>query len=315
MISQRAKRVGLKELEIFENFQIDRNLPKHKKPIEVNEEQLNSITINATNSAFVTIGGDSIQNTTILTPQDSSVDYKRNPNYLKQFINFLISIIKHKKKFTILQFFVGLSKSVEDLTTTIKTASVYEEAIKQASDGGQIALIEKLQDLIFVCKNEANLVDLKYNKYVTERQIVDFYEKISDDKKKNLRLTYIKNFTRIIPSEIITIKKHLDENKIFDNYVILHYDPEQTVEEMTKAEKEYKKDPILFGVMEKSRKLYYIADWKDQICDLTLDQMFSTLGEKVFEINNNTIRTFINTGGVDINTKKKNIRRNIKTQK
>jgi hypothetical protein len=31
MISQRAKRVGLKELEIFDNFQIERDLPKQKK--------------------------------------------------------------------------------------------------------------------------------------------------------------------------------------------------------------------------------------------------------------------------------------------
>jgi len=31
MISDRAKRVGLKELEIFDYFLIDENLPKHKK--------------------------------------------------------------------------------------------------------------------------------------------------------------------------------------------------------------------------------------------------------------------------------------------
>lgn len=57
------------------------------------------------------------------------------------------------------------------------------------------------------------------------------------------------------------------------------------------------KDPILFGVMEHSRKLYYIGDWKDEYCDLTLEDMFTSLGEKVLEINNDNLKTYINTAG------------------
>jgi len=37
MISERAKRVGLKELAIFDYFEIDQNLPKHKKEKSDNE--------------------------------------------------------------------------------------------------------------------------------------------------------------------------------------------------------------------------------------------------------------------------------------
>ena len=65
---------------------------------------------------------------------------------------------------------------------------------------------------------------------------------------------------------------------------------------MTKKEKEIKKDPILFGVIKKSRKLYYVADWKDEVCDLTLDKMFSELGENVLKINNKSVKSYINTG-------------------
>ena len=96
-----------------------------------------------------------------------------------------------------------------------------------------------------------------------------------------------------IPEEVYEIKKDVDERKIFDKYVILHYEPKEDGHEMTKEEKEKKKDPILFGVIKNSRKLYFVADWKDEYCDLTLEEMFKVLKGKVLQINNKTVKTFI----------------------
>jgi RNA recognition motif-containing protein len=156
---------------------------------------------------------------------------------------------------------------------------------------GQLALLQKLEDLLSVVKGEAHLIAMGLKKYVTEKQVIDFYEKVGED--KNLKLTWIMNFGRIIPDEIYEAKKLADERKIFDNYVILHYDPENNGEKLTKEEVEKKKDPILFGVIKDSRKLYYIADWKDEYCELTLEEMFKELGEKVLNINNKSVKTFI----------------------
>ena len=89
------------------------------------------------------------------------------------------------------------------------------------------------------------------------------------------------------------IKKDVDERKIFDNYVVLHYDPKENGEKLTKKEKEKKKDPILFGVIKNSKKLYFVADWKDEYCDLTLDEMFKILKEKVLKINNTSVKSYI----------------------
>ena len=118
---------------------------------------------------------------------------------------------------------------------------------------------------------------------------------ISYSKKyhKNLKLTWIKNFGRIIPEEIYLAKKSVDERNIFDNYCILHYDSANNGEQLTEKEIEKKKDPILFGVIKNSRKLYYIADCKDDYCELTLDEMFYKLGDKVLKINNKSVKTFI----------------------
>lgn len=112
--------------------------------------------------------------------------------------------------------------------------------------------------------------------YLTETQIVDFYKKC----EKGLRLDWIKNYARVIPDKFVEVKKKLDDLKIFDNYVILHYDPDLKSFKETEAEIEEKKrpkDPILFGVMQDSRKLYYIGDWIDEYCDLTLDKVLEVL--------------------------------------
>jgi hypothetical protein len=98
---------------------------------------------------------------------------------------------------------------------------------------------------------------------------------------------------------VYIIKKEIDDRKIFDNYVVLHYDPKDNGEGLSKAEIEKKKDPILFGLIKNSRKLYYVADWKDEYCDLTLEEMFNVLGEKVLKINNKSVKTFISKTKVE----------------
>ena len=45
-----------------------------------------------------------------------------------------------------------------------------------------------------------------------------------------------------------------------------------------------RKDPILFGVLAGSRKLYYITDWVDEYCDLSLEKFVDTIGVKKEEI-------------------------------
>jgi hypothetical protein len=192
---------------------------------------------------------------------------------------------------TVVEFFTSLSGSYEELTPIAEIAEHFKETVIQANVMGQTALLEKLKDTMDVFRGEAHLISLGLKKYVTEAQVCDFYEKVGED--KNLKLTWIKNFNRIIPEEVYLAKKEVDDRKIFDNYVILHYDPQENGQEMTKAEKEKKKDPILFGVFKNSRKLYYIADWKDEYCDLTLEEMFHVLGEKVLKINNKSVKTFI----------------------
>ena len=282
MISERAKRAGLKELMIFDNFETDNNLPKFTQQIR---------------TEGITVSGNSVWfNATVPSNEGWMVD--GSPSSGEKMRNWLIRLLEGKKKpkvikkqISVLEFFSGLSKSYEELTPIADIATHYEKALVQAQANGQTALVEKLKDMVELVRSESHLIAMGLKKYVTEKQVYDFYEKVGED--KNLKLTWIKNFGRIIPEEIYQAKKDVDERKIFDNYVILHYDPANNGEKLTKKEIEKKKDPILFGVMKGSRKLYYIADWKDEYCELTLEDMFRELGEKVLKINNKSVKTFV----------------------
>jgi hypothetical protein len=286
MISNRG---GIKELQIFDNFEIDRKLSKYTQ-----NEELNKV---GNNSAFITINSDNEGSIPVEpgvwfnTPSGVSVNHLSFRDKLANWISRKPKVKTPVAKIGVIEFFTNLSKSFEELTPIAEIATHYEKALLQANTMGQIALVEKLKDLIDVVRGEAHLIQMGLKKYVTEKQVINFYELVGED--KNLKLTWIKNFGRIIPEDVYKAKKSVDERNIFDNYVILHYDPANNGEKLTKKEIEKKKDPILFGVIKNSRKLYYIADWKDDYCELTLDEMFNQLGGKVLTINNKTVKTFI----------------------
>ena len=304
MISERAKRVGMKELAIFDNFEIDPNLPKHKRESNSNDGEKDATTPSiawgiTTNDAWVNVPNNS-QTTSVwfdgqrFVPEHKVSLKARLAAKLLKIIQKSQSTQEEQPKtklISVVDFFTEITKSYTELTPIAEIAEHYEKALIQAKTMGQTALLQKLVDLLDMVKGEAVLIAMGLKKYVTEKQIIDFYEKVGED--KNLKLSWIKNFNRIIPEEVYEIKKDVDERKIFDNYVILHYDPKDDGHEMTKEEKEKKKDPILFGVIKNSRKLYFVADWKDEYCDLTLEEMFKVLKGKVLQINNKTVKTFI----------------------
>lgn len=156
-----------------------------------------------------------------------------------------------------------------------------------AEKTGQEALKEKIFDQMIIDKYESILYASGFTKVITEEQLLKVGEKIKNIKKRNLELTYIKNYVKQIPDEIIEIKLKADLLEVFDNYVILHYG-DKASEELTKKEenrvKEIKRDPILFGVINGSRKLYYIGDWIDEDDDLTWKDLEENLKDEELEL-------------------------------
>lgn len=262
------------KLQIFESFVINTNLPKHKISTE-GSSGFKSARFSSSEEDF---GIHIMDGTGFIT----QVDARRSGwfNHLLLLLNKWFRKPKEPKpSMTIKEFFYSVKNSSEELEAIIARASGYEAALNQAYLSHQQALFEKLSAGLQTVRVETQLIAKGLSKYVSEETLVGFVKKCP----KGLRLDWIANFTRVIPSELVARMIALDELRLFDNYVVLHYDPLKKSWAETEKETAARKDPILFGVLKDSRKLYYIGDWVDEFCDLTLDQIAETMGNSAVE--------------------------------
>jgi hypothetical protein len=268
-------------LNVFENFRVDRALPKFRKPesssvIGVASGGVfgftdgNSLTVTSGNSLTVTSGGITVTNSGALMRVDSTGEWNRRGWWRR-----LVDWWRDAQRIPIEQFFNSVRNSAEELEVVSHRLQGYLAAITQAKANGQTALAEQLEASAFGVRAETQLVALKKVKFIEEAQLVEFVKKA----KKGLRLDWVANFTRVIPEAVVKAKRDADERHVFDNYVVLHFDPDKKAQAETAAEREQRKDPILFGVIMGRRRLYFVADWVDEFCDLTFDQVADALGE------------------------------------
>lgn len=281
----KSRVTGKNVLSIFENFTIDRTLPKHKK------EQTES---NYSNIKFQSVDGEmsewsnsvSFDNVGIKNSSGGASFWNRG--WRASILSSVEKILGMKKKpeptsgnhdpMKILLSVRGSLKEAKDYTDRLNH---YDDAIKQAIKAGQKARMEKLVSARDIVKHESLLLATGFKQYMSEDTAIDFALKC----QKGLRLDWITNFARPIPADVIERKVEADGLKIFDNYVVLHYDPREQSFALTKAQEEAKKDPILFGVVKDVRKLYFIGDWMDDECSLTMAEVATVLGRETEQIN------------------------------
>jgi len=302
MITQNDK------LEIFENFRTDHRLPKFKKKRDVyrstieakkaqfesdeddmseNDGEVDEGFSNA--SRFVvhgSVGAITLEGVDIKSGQGIIIRNNKTGFWrwlrnsilgaLKTYFAWFIPKPKPEPELTISieDFFCSIKNSSKELEVVRGRAEGYDKAMLQAKNSGQVALLEKLKGGLESYRNETQLLAIESRRYLLEEDIVKFVKLA----KKGLRLDWIANFTRMIPNNLVELKIKMDELGVFDNYVILHYDPDKKSWAETQEEIRRRKDPILFGVMRGSRKLYFVGDWVDEMCDLTLEQIVDVLG-------------------------------------
>lgn len=289
---------------ILQNILIDRKLPKYNKKIsnnvnvnvndgDVNDEELSLPGV------FISNNSNDLTSRQII----EYLDYLYSKSSIFDKIGILISklilnkfnhnrydnaVKKEISEDNLKSFFESIKNNINifDKDNINRVLNKYKITLLNAQNNNQDALVEKILDYAKLLKYELILCQSKFNRYLTENEIIKFYNEatLHEKFKTKLKLTYVKNFIKVIPDNITKLKKEADNLEVFDNYAILHYDYNNESTSETKKEKEERlqmeKDPILFGLIEGSNKLYYIGDWIDEYCDLTLDVIIKKYGEK-----------------------------------
>ena len=164
-----------------------------------------------------------------------------------------------------------------------KYVAVQNTLMKKAIITGQKEQLRKLQFISECLQKEALLIDQGITTFVYKEDILAYADKITD---KSIKITELENFPREIPDEVVEQIGKLKELKIFDEFFIVYTDYTE-VEPALREKIKKERDPILFGtfldrvhgVKMLHSRFYYIADWVDDYCDLTLSKMVETMAK------------------------------------
>ncbi len=156
---------------------------------------------------------------------------------------------------------------------------------------GQTAGMRKLLFHLESIEAEREIVKMGITTFIYRDDIEEYIDNIAKDTVKIIEL---ENYEREIPDEIVAIIEQVKDK--FDQLYVLFTDYTGKVERQVEKERR-QKDPILFGTFqnEKTRtvidRFYFLGDWEDEYCDLTLDKM---VNEVEASKNRNIVRT-VNT--------------------
>ena len=149
-----------------------------------------------------------------------------------------------------------------------------------SKDLGQQALYEKLMEMLAITVREMEVSAMGMDKFVMRKDI-DKYKQVRKENGVDDIVFFERweNYPRIPPTAVVDRVKRIRDMALFDDYWVLYTDYTKGHKELkTNKEKIREKDPILFGVFAyQPDKFYWIADWTDEHCDLTLDKFIESL--------------------------------------
>lgn len=213
-----------------------------------------------TSSGTETNGFFSIQGASEYVTNDISAKIKKDKG-----INPVLYFKYIKKKFGILEK-IRLDSRLKKL----------EKAFYKSIEDGQEALGQKIITWIAKETKESVLYSKGIRLFIEQQDLDKYKYKIRDG---HISDTPFKDYTRVIPKNVLDKKKKLD--KFFDSFIIYHYwkEDEKDIKQMDDEEKFKMKDPILFGTIKETNRLYFIEEWTDEYCDLSFDEMIDVIGK------------------------------------
>lgn len=182
-----------------------------------------------------------------------------------------------------LDYFNNLKNSKHELTDEfLKNLYTNTEVLLKKSHAlGQHKVCRKLLYSLEVLDKEKILYDSGFQTFVYRDDIEYYMDKVRD---KAVKIITLQDYPREIPDAVASRLIFLKEKGIFDEYYVVFTDYTGNTEREVQTERR-RKDPIVFGAFAKRDpqnrvlhdRFYYIADWEDEYCDLTLSKMVSEM--------------------------------------
>lgn len=151
-----------------------------------------------------------------------------------------------------------------------------QKAFDVAVANGQDVLAEKFLKEFCAQVKEAELYSNGIKVYIDRS---DLHKHKNNLEKGHISNTKYEDYTRHIPKDVVAKKKEVQ--KLFDSFEIYHYwneEAQKDTKAMTPTEKAKMRDPVLFGLTKEApNKLYYIAEWEDEHCDLSFADLVDVL--------------------------------------
>lgn len=185
-------------------------------------------------------------------------------------------------------YFEQLKKSTKE--ENIKSLEMYLEAaeklVKKYTITRQTSAKERVEQYVNQYKKEIAIMNAGYTKYFKRSDI----EK-GIDGTRNIYISTLSEYERDIPDDVVEIVADVLEKELFDEIFIVFTDYSSETKDRG-HQKQVERDPVMFGVVVKettygrkwfSERVWYICDWIDEYCELTLSKMIEVMGDNGVE--------------------------------
>ena len=197
---------------------------------------------------------------------DMKMTMKSNAEYISSRTPYSVDLIFSfvKSKFSKLE-----QREIEQRLRNLRLV------IQSCSETGQIALADQMLIEQATAIRQQEVAAAGYDTFVTLKDVTKFKDKT----KTQIDWAPLEKFPRPIPqgirNKIATVKK----KNLFDELMVLFHNPTKEQLSSTK-EKIISKDPILFGRFAYAPEvLYFICDWEDEVCHLTMKEFVKQLSQ------------------------------------
>ena len=194
------------------------------------------------------------------------------------------------------QEYFDAMKDKKNTVTSEDLKKIYENCLELANKyriTGQIRGLRKILFCMESIEKEQRLVDMGITTFIYKDDIDFYIDTVANTRNRSerpIKIIELERYEREIPDEIVDV---IDKTKeLFDQMYVVYTDYTGKEERKIEAEKK-QKDPILFGTFQNREKkvcidrFYYLGDWVDEFCDLTLDKMIN----ETKKLGRNIVRT------------------------